>query len=107
MMDAYPSIDDIRVIINHDDPMFILAKESMDKINDKWSTGLIVNGTRCGPFIDLKRIRPGMCPISGEIHASGDGYMIITSSNEVFYGCSYKCTTMYGSRLHEMIKSKL
>lgn len=102
MMDAYPSIDDIRVTIDQDDPMLILAKESLDKINDKWNTGLIVDGTRCGPFIDLKRIKPGMCPISGMIHTLGDGYMIIASSKEVFYGCNNRCTTM-----HEMIKSKL
>lgn len=107
MMESYPSIDDIRVIIGQDDPMFILASNSIDKINDRWNTGLMVDGTRCGPFIGLRRVRPGMCPISGEVHASGDGYMIITSSKEVFYGCNNKCATMHGSHVQEMIRSKL
>ena len=63
---------------------------------DKGRSGLCII-KRNGVFFILKRVQPGKCPISGQVHESDNAY-IVCVQDKILFGCHRGCTTSLHKR---------
>lgn len=65
-------------------PAFTLFENNKYNFKNWFVQGKIKN-----EFVEVKRVSPGLCPLSGEHHDKEGGYLLV-KNNYVYYGCQDK-----------------
>lgn len=78
-------------------PDMSIAGDAFSILDKRWDTGLSMS-VDIGKFVQLRRNKPGKCPISSNIHESDNAYLLTTHTGKVLFGCHRGCKMANGSR---------